>query len=168
LLVSRSLVLAETTSRYNEPYPRAASKKGLQVEMVDDALALGVKHAALNINLTALFVRGESADALSYASNGETFHFQRGYVEGMDRQIKQLSDAGVLVNLIVLTYASGVPEVDRIVLHPNYNAGRGRIANTVSWSATSLATRSIRTGGGAIRVARRCRSLRTTICALCG
>jgi hypothetical protein len=121
LLVSRSLVLAETTSRYNEPYPRAASKKGLQVEMVDDALALGVKHAALNINLTALFVRGESADALSYASNGETFHFQRGYVEGMDRQIKQLSDAGVLVNLIVLTYASGVPEVDRIVLHPNYS-----------------------------------------------
>ena len=41
-------------SRYNEPYPTAASKKGLQVEMVDDALALGVKHAALNFNLSQL------------------------------------------------------------------------------------------------------------------
>ena len=41
-------------SRYSEPYPVAASKKGLQVEMVDDALALGIKHAALNFNLTPL------------------------------------------------------------------------------------------------------------------
>ena len=44
---------AETIgSRYNESYPATASKKGLQVEMVDDALALGVKHAALNFNLS--------------------------------------------------------------------------------------------------------------------
>lgn len=112
---------AENPSRYNEPYPTAASKKGLQVEMVDDALVLGVKHAALNINLTALFMRGEGGDALSYSSDGGTFRFQRQYVEGMDRQIRQLSDAGVLVNLIVLTYASGIPEVDRVVLHPNYD-----------------------------------------------
>ena len=34
-----------------EPYPRTTSKKGLQVEMVDDAIALGVQHAALNLDL---------------------------------------------------------------------------------------------------------------------
>jgi len=120
-LFSESCALAESASRYNEPYPTAASKKGLQVEIVDDALVLGVKHAALNINLTHLFVRGDTNAAVSYALEGETFFFSRPYLEGMDRQIKQLSDAGVLVNLIVLTYASGIPEVDRVVLHPKYD-----------------------------------------------
>ena len=31
-----------------EPYPAPASKKGLQVQMVDDALALGIHHAGLS------------------------------------------------------------------------------------------------------------------------
>ena len=38
----------------SEPFPTPASKKGLQVQMVDDALSLGVKHAALNFNLAQL------------------------------------------------------------------------------------------------------------------
>jgi hypothetical protein len=121
LVLNTRVACAEVVSRYNEPYPTAASKKGLQVEMVDDALALGVKHAALNINLTQLFIRGSNTAALSHELEGETFRFARSYLESMDRQIKPLSDAGVLVNLIVLTYASGVPEVDRVVLHPQYD-----------------------------------------------
>jgi hypothetical protein len=120
MLLGKSVAVAEAVSRYNEPYPTAASKKGLQVQMVDDALALGVKHAALNINLTQLFVRDPAESAVSYSFEGETFRFRRGYLEGMDTQIKALSDAGVLVNLIMLAYASGVPEVDRVLLHPNY------------------------------------------------
>ena len=113
--------LADGLSRYKEPYPVAASKKGLQVEMVDDALTLGVKHAALNINLAGLFARTNENDILSYTTDGETFSFRRSYLESMDRQIKPLSDAGVLVNLIVLAYASGNPDVDRVLLHPDYN-----------------------------------------------
>jgi hypothetical protein len=109
------------SSRYNEPYPVVASKKGLQVELVDDALALGIKHAAQNINLTALFVASPSENDVIFVHEGETFRFRRGYLEGMDRQIKMLSQAGVLVNLIVLSYASGQPEVDRVVLHPKYD-----------------------------------------------
>ena len=113
---------AETvSSRYHEPYPVAASKKGLQVELVDDALALGIKHAALNLNLTGLFAREAGKDTVSYDFEGETFHFRRKYLEGVDAQIKVLSDAGVLVNIIVLTYASGNPDTDRVVLHPNYS-----------------------------------------------
>jgi hypothetical protein len=108
-------------SRYNEPYPTAASKKGLQVELVDDALALGIKHAAQNINLTALFVDNPSENDVTFVHEGETFRFRRGYLESMDRQIKLLSQAGVLVNLIVLSYASGRPEVDHVVLHPKYD-----------------------------------------------
>jgi hypothetical protein len=108
-------------SRYDEPYPAAASKKGLQVELVDDALALGVKHAALNLNLTALHVRRDGESLLRHTNDAGVFAFRREYVETMDRRIKPLSDAGVLVNLIVLAYASGQREVDAVVLHPNYD-----------------------------------------------
>ena len=41
-------------AKYDEAFPRAASKKGLQVQMVDDAIALGVKHAGLNVDLPSL------------------------------------------------------------------------------------------------------------------
>jgi hypothetical protein len=64
-------------SRYNEAYPQAASKKGLQVETVEDALALGVKHAALNFNLSQLIdLRGET-DSPSWTSAGRTYRFKR-------------------------------------------------------------------------------------------
>ena len=60
-------------SRYTEPYPRAASKKGLQVEMVDDALALGVKHAALNFNLCQLIdPKGDTSNP-AWDSGGRTY-----------------------------------------------------------------------------------------------
>jgi hypothetical protein len=122
LFCARGAAHGETiVSRYQEPYPAAASKKGLQVEMVDDALALGIKHAALNINLTALFTQSTNEPAVAYEFEGAMFRFRRGYLESMDERIRTLSQAKVLVNLIVLSYASGKPEVDRVVLHPNYD-----------------------------------------------
>src|SRR5688572_6412312 len=95
-------------SRYIAPYPIAASKKGLQVEIVEDALTLGVKHAALNFNLTQLIDPKGDTNNPAWTRAGETFRFKRAYVESMDRRIKTLSDAGVVVNLIVLTYQSRV------------------------------------------------------------
>ena len=50
------LTAEEISSRYKAPYPVAASKKGLQVEIIDDALALGVKHATFNVNLSQLIL----------------------------------------------------------------------------------------------------------------
>jgi hypothetical protein len=37
-----------------DPFPTVPSKKGLQVQMIDDALALGVRHATLNVDLDCL------------------------------------------------------------------------------------------------------------------
>ena len=92
------------TSRYTEPYPTAESKKGLQVEIVDDALHLGIKHAGLNINLSQLIDPNGDPDNPAWKYNGKTYHFQRGYLSRMDSQIRALSEKGVLVNLIVLAY----------------------------------------------------------------
>lgn len=106
-------------SRYTEPYPVALSKKGLQVEMVDDALALGVKQAALNFNLGQFIdPQGDPSNPV-WENDGHKYHFQRGYLEEMDRRIKELSDHGVVITLIVLTYQSGDPVVNRILIHPD-------------------------------------------------
>lgn len=113
---------AAVASRYNEPYPTAASKKGLQVELVDDALALGVKHGALNFNLSQLIDPRGDTNNPAWEFAGRTHRFQRGYLDHMDRQIKALSDRGVLVNLIVLAYASADTNVNRLMLHPHYDS----------------------------------------------
>ncbi|HTJ01034.1 MAG TPA: DUF5722 domain-containing protein, partial [Dongiaceae bacterium] len=105
-------------SRYTEPYPVALSKKGLQVEIVDDALALGVKQAALNFNLGQLIDPQGAPGNPVWEKDGRKYHFQRGYLEEMDRRIKELSDHGVVITLIVLTYQSGDPVVNRILIHP--------------------------------------------------
>lgn len=104
------------------PYPEVASKKGLQVQMIDDAIALGVKHAALNVSINSLFDWSDSESAIPFTLDGERFRFRRSAVEGLDRRIKPLSDAGMIVYLILLNYkGTGSAEGDRILLHPGYN-----------------------------------------------
>jgi hypothetical protein len=111
----------EGVSRYTEPFPKAASKKGLQVQMVDDAIALGVKHAALNVDLARLPDLQSRAGSFTWEMDGETFRFQRPAVEALDRQVKPLSDTGALVYLILLAYDPGNPELRRLMLHPRYD-----------------------------------------------
>jgi hypothetical protein len=49
-----------------DPFPLAASKKGLQVQMIDDALALGVKHAALNVDISRLVALTNGSGTVSW------------------------------------------------------------------------------------------------------
>ncbi len=105
-----------------EPFPSPASKKGLQVQMVDDALALGVKHAALNFNLAQLIDPRGDTNNPAWTFEGRTYRFQRGYLDALDRQIRPLSERGVVVSLILLNYETGDPEVRRLLLHPRYDA----------------------------------------------
>ncbi len=109
---------APIESRYTAPYPAATSKKGLQVEIVADALALGVKHAALNFNLAQLIAPQGNTNAPSWESDGQQYYFRSDYLAAMDQKIKTLSERGVVVTLIVLTYQSKDPEVNRILIHP--------------------------------------------------
>ena len=81
--------------------------------MIDDALALGIHHAGVNVNLTAL---------LDQKSDPETgkFLFNQNYLKSLDGQIKPISDKGVLVYVILLTYPSKDPGRDAIALHPDH------------------------------------------------
>jgi len=108
------LVLVSIASAQNtDPFPTTPSRKGLQVQMVDDALSLGIHHAGININLTALL------DMSSKPGTGD-FVFNQNYLTSLDRQIKPLSDRGVLVYMILLVYPSKDPARDAIALHPGH------------------------------------------------
>lgn len=108
----------EIISIYNESYPTAESKKGLQVEIVEDALDLGVKHATLNFNLTQLIDPSCNPDNPMRTVDGKKYFFQKNYLNRIDSSIRRLSEKGVLVNIIILAYQSGNSEIDRIMLHP--------------------------------------------------
>jgi hypothetical protein len=103
------------------PFPTPASKKGLQVQMVDDALALGVKHAALNVNLAQLLTLTPATNDFTSRFDNREFSFRKGYVEHLDRQIKALSDQHVVVSLILLYYQSSDEALNKLMLHPKYN-----------------------------------------------
>lgn len=106
-----TLFLSSTSAQDTTPFPSPSSKKGLQVQMVDDALALGIKHAALNVNFAQLLDLSEPGKLKPHQS----------YLEHLDRQIKPLSDSGAVVSLILLYYRSGNEALDKLMLHPKYD-----------------------------------------------
>jgi hypothetical protein len=91
-------------------FPNPGTKKGLQVQMVDDAIALGVKHAGINVSLGALFTAGEP------------WKINENYAKSLDAQIKPLSDAGVVVYAILLAYPSKQAAKDKLLVHPEARA----------------------------------------------
>ena len=87
--------------------------------MIDDALALGIKHAALNVSLTSLIdLDGKPGQFSTYKSDGREFTFHRGAVESIP--VKPLSDAGVRVYL-----DSFVHDDRRSSVEPDRAAARG-------------------------------------------
>jgi hypothetical protein len=106
-----------------DPFPQPRSKKGLQVQMIDDALALGIEHATLNVDLTRLIDPSGATGGPRHVQNEQPYSFSKSAVDDLDNQVKQLSDRGVVVYLILLPYASGDPARDALLLHPHYARG---------------------------------------------
>ncbi|MFM7181764.1 MAG: DUF5722 domain-containing protein [Verrucomicrobiales bacterium] len=103
-----------------EPFPKPPNIKGLQVQMTSDALSLGIHHAAINVNLSALLDLSGQPGNPTRTVGTHTFGFNRVYLESLDKQIKPLSDAGVVVYAILLAYPTKDPEKDAILLHPGH------------------------------------------------
>lgn len=117
------------SAQNKEPFPDAPGKKGLQVQMVPDAIALGIQHAAINVSLGGLMELQEGPGTLSFSSQGRTYFMHDRYVKSLDAQIKPLSDAGILVNLILLAYPTKNAGKDALLLHPKARAdGKYNIA----------------------------------------
>lgn len=112
----------QLTTASTADFPQVLDKKGLQVQMSDDAESLGVQHAAINLDLAAIMLNKKTSDDnITFASGGQEYHFDAAEVEALDTQIKAVSDNGTLVNLIVLLYEHD-DEPDsaaNILIHPD-------------------------------------------------
>jgi hypothetical protein len=108
-------------SAHDDPYPHLRSKKGLQVQMVDDAIALGVKHAAFNIDIGSSVALQPRPGDFTFAMDGREYHFNRGYIESIDQQARAMSTAGADVTLILLDYVHPGSAANDILQHPGYN-----------------------------------------------
>lgn len=106
----------DAVSRCTDPIPPPATIKGLQVQMVDDAIALGVKQATLNVNLAQIVDADEKPDSYRWDVDGKPCFFRRAMVDAIP--VKPLSDAGIQVTLILLNYQSADPRIDLRLRHP--------------------------------------------------
>ncbi|WP_307376730.1 DUF5722 domain-containing protein [Microbacterium sp. W4I20] len=106
-------------------FPAPATKKGLQVQLTDDADELGVGHAAINIALDEAIQTDASNDAIAFEHDGETYHFNKKYMTDLDQTIKPLSDNGMVVNAILIAYDNEYsnPGAADLIIHPD--AARG-------------------------------------------
>ncbi len=117
-------------------YPEADTKKGLQVGNVKDAVELGVKHAALNVNQGDFMqLRPEEGNTIIYNYSDKTYYFNKQIVEWNDRRVKELSDNGIIITYILLnsqTWQTQVPDdLWEIIKHPAYSGkkdGQGLIS----------------------------------------
>jgi hypothetical protein len=120
-------------------FPQVLDKKGLQVQMSDDAESLGVQHAAINLDLAAIMLNKKTSDQnITFSSGGIDYYFDAAAVAALDTQIKPVSDNGALVNLIVLLYRHDTDpnSAANILIHPDASrqAGAGPVYgfNTVT------------------------------------
>jgi Family of unknown function (DUF5722) len=121
--------VTDLPSQRDFAFPQPATKKGLQVQMVDDAEELGIGHAGINLALDQYLYRTEvPGDTIAFESGGRTFHFRAGAVRALDRQVKALSDNGVLVNLILILYDNPRQNSPNdVLMHPDAARGHGTV-----------------------------------------
>ncbi len=121
-----------------EHFPQPLNKKGLQVQMIDDAIALGVHHAALNVDLTQLIDPTGQDNGPKWTVNGKQFAFSPSQVAGIDAQVKPLSDHQIVVTLILLTYVSQDAKRNELMLHPR-SAKNEKMAGPIAMFNTTTA-----------------------------
>ena len=86
-------------------FPMPATKKGLQVEDVSDAVELGVHHAALNVTIATLCATEPTTDNWIARGRLRDYPLRTSAIRRLDSQIMPLSAAGANVYLILLNPA---------------------------------------------------------------
>jgi len=85
-------------------YPKAISKKGLQIQMLADAQELGVSNTIINIPVNEYLHAEKKANSTAYVFYNQTYYFDSDMIAYLDHRIKVLTEANINVYLdIVLT-----------------------------------------------------------------
>ncbi len=91
--------------------------KGLQVQMMDDALILGVHHAAFNLNLASLLRIPPDPKDKTFEADGIKVGIRQEVIDSLP--IKLCQERGIRAYVIVLAYRSGNAAIDKLLLHPS-------------------------------------------------
>lgn len=105
-------------SRFFE-FPNPESIKGVGIQLVDDAVELGVREAGVNVVLNALLDDpGPNLHRIPWMVDGEEVLLNSIYVGGLDSQFKQLTDLGMNLSLIIIFQVPDTPDLDDPLIHP--------------------------------------------------
>ena len=99
-------------------FPRSKSIKGLQVQMVDDAIALGVKHAAVNVLLPSIALWSGAQSTETWEVDGEKIPINMDYIRQLDADFKRMTDAGINITAILLNGVPAQPDPNNPFIHP--------------------------------------------------
>lgn len=97
------------------------SVKGLQVQNADDAFKLGVNHAAINCSVSEFVYENKpslAGSAIEFTSNGQKFYFREDRVEEFDATLKELSDNGIEVTVILIIPGGTRSRSAASMIHP--------------------------------------------------
>lgn len=103
--VTNPEVVAPNQAPFNTPL----TKKGLriQIDMLDDAMDLGVKHAGTDIMFQQILGSG-----IEYEYDGKIYHFSAPVMAEYDRTISALSGKGINVTAVILNgWSDATPEL---------------------------------------------------------
>jgi len=110
-------------------YPAKGSKKGYSMILnMENAQDIGIKSVGLNFTINKYLAKSTSTgDKYTYTIDGETFYFFKDAVDQFDRQVKNYTDMGMYVTMIMYldpTVEGATYEVPEI-RHPDYNMSLG-------------------------------------------
>lgn len=111
----------------DDAYPITNTIKGLQVResMLDDAVALGVRHAGININQGDVMVPGPGPGINPFEHAGKTYYFDDAFLARYDELFRGMTEAGIVVTVILLNspnWRRPVHEDMRaLLMHPGYD-----------------------------------------------
>jgi len=107
-----------SVSLRNFDFLRPASIKGLQVQDVEDAVLLGVKHAAINISVSSIINWSTGTPSETWEVDGENIPINTKYISRLDTTCKNLTAAGIDITGILLNHVPDSPNPQNYLIHP--------------------------------------------------
>lgn len=102
--------------RFELPWPK--NKKGLQVQLPEDAVDLGLGYAAFGLLVSAVVDFSGNPPEATWEVDGESIPINMAYIRGFDAAFKTLTEAGINCTLIPINGVPSEPHPENPFIHP--------------------------------------------------
>ncbi len=117
----------EVLSQNDKPYTSGDTLKGLNAVYDNDAMALDIEHAVIEVAFEDYLLEAPSAESISYIFGGESFYLNKSAVEELDRRVLYYTqnDVNVYFRFVVKTEPEALPEKLRCLVEAGAEKGAG-------------------------------------------